>query len=264
MKLFDIIMKLFNTTPTTSEVVARNISDGKYRISQALRGSKVDKHIICNGKPVKIDWSKVVLWDEPGGLICEPNQYRSRKTNRRVKMFLLHWDACLDSRSMAGVLKARGLSVQFAIDNDGTIYQLMDTKHVAWHAKGVNNISVGVEIANAVLPKHQAWYKKNLFGLRPVIEEMKVHGKKLSKHLGFYSVQEEALKALTRAVCEAHDIPFETPVDADGNLIMGVDPRVTGRTFKGVAGHFQVTTRKVDPAGLEFDKIVQELKEESA
>jgi len=218
-------------------------------------------HIICNGEPVEIDWHKVVLWDEPGGLKCGPKQYKKRTGKRKPKMFVVHWDACLSSKMMAGVLKERGLSVPFAIDNDGTIYQLMDTKHIAWHARGVNTQSVGVEIANGVSLKYQKWYEKHGHGRRPIVEGVYLNGKKLTPMLGFYPVQVEALKALIKAVCGAHDIPLKVPVDQEGNLVMSVDKRVTGRSFRGVVGHYHVTSTKSDPAGLALDKVIDDVVE---
>lgn len=218
-------------------------------------------HIICNGVPVEIDWHKVVLWTEEGGLKCEPKQYRKRTKARRPKMFVVHWDACLSSRAMAKVLKQRGLSVAFAIDNDGTIYQLMDTKHIAWHAKGINTQSVGVEIANAVELKYQKWYEKHGFGPRPIVKGVELNGKKLPDMLGFYPVQIEALKALIKAVSVGLIIPLKVPTDKEGNLVMGVDKRVAGRSFKGIVGHYHVTQAKADPAGLALDKIVEEVVE---
>ena len=48
------------------------------------------------------------------------------------------------------MLEKRGISVHFGIDNDGTIYQLLDTNHAAWHASSrkVNHRAIGIEIAN--------------------------------------------------------------------------------------------------------------------
>ena len=42
-------------------------------------------------------------------------------------------------------------------NDDGTIYQLLDTQHAAWHAGGRlwNHTGIGVEIANAYYLKYQ-------------------------------------------------------------------------------------------------------------
>ena len=62
--------------------------------------------------------------------------------------------------------------MHFLIDNDGTIYQMLDTQHIAWHAgipryEGGNKRGIGVEISNAYYPKYQEWYIKHGFGERP-------------------------------------------------------------------------------------------------
>ena len=114
---------------------------------------KDQSYIICNGKPQTINWPKVVLWDEKAGLGTKKKSYYdySGKPDRKPTMFVNHWDVCLSSESCATVLKKRGISVHFCIDNDGTIYQLLDTQHAAWHAGvgKINHCSIGVEISNA-------------------------------------------------------------------------------------------------------------------
>src|SRR5262249_41968790 len=66
-----------------------------------------------------------------------------------VDQFVIHFDARGTSRRCFQVLHdQRGLSVQFLLDLDGTIYQTLDVKEAAWHATIANNRSIGIEIAN--------------------------------------------------------------------------------------------------------------------
>jgi len=255
--LFNRFFGKINQTGSASQDLTKNETRWEITEKHFNKDKETRKHVICNGEPVEIDWDKVVLWDEEGGLKCGPAQYKSRKAARSVKLFVVHWDACLSSAKMSEVLKERGLSVPFAIDNDGTIYQLMDTKHIAWHAKGVNQQSVGVEIANAVLPKYNEWYEKKGLGKRAIKSGVKLNGAVLTPMLDFYPVQVEALTALLAAVCRAHQIPFKVPLNKDGSLVMGRDDRVAGRLFKGIVGHYHVTVQKSDPAGLPLDTIVK-------
>ena len=53
-------------------------------------------------------------------------------------------------------------------------------------------------------------------GERPIVESAEVHGKQLEPFLDFYPVQVEALKALWAAVHEATGIPYEAPLNEDG------------------------------------------------
>jgi len=147
--------------------------------------SDTPKYIVHNGKRHPIRWDRVVLWDEPGGLVSKPGRYYdySSKSERKPNMFVNHWDVCLSAESCADVLNDRGVSVHFCLDGDGTIYQILDTQHGAWHAglKKVNQNSIGVEINNAYYLKYQKDSVKRGLGERPLQENGIVHGRTLSK-----------------------------------------------------------------------------------
>ena len=223
------------------------------------------KYIVHNGKFLEIDWDMVVLWDDALGLDSEPGAYYNYagKPDRKPTIFVNHWDVCLSSESCALVLARRGISVHFCIDNDGTIYQLLDTQHGAWHAGigKVNHKSIGVEISNAYYPKYQDWYVKNGFGERPIQDGAWVHGSKLDPFTDFYPVQSEALKALWKAIHKGIGIPLEVPVKDDVNNTT-VDLSAARGSFKGFVNHYNLTKRKIDCAGLDLLAIANEVKEE--
>jgi hypothetical protein len=216
-----------------------------------------EKAILYKGKKFPIKWDKVVLPSDPGGMQHD-NGYQHMKRKRNISMFVAHWDVCLNSKSCFRVLNktSRSASIHFAIDNDGTIYQFLDMNHIAWHAskRSVNKKSVGVEISNAYYPKYQNWYKKNGFGERPMITDAKVHGKKMEPFMDFYPVQKEALKALMEAVHNALDIPLEAP---EGDTVV---KEVASGKYKGFVHHFNVVKNKIDCAGLDLNKIVEDIK----
>ena len=218
--------------------------------------SSTENYLIYNNNFVPIDWDKVVLPFNRGGLKHRKG-YRKIIKKREIKMMVTHWDVCLNSTSCYRVLEKRGsASIHFAIDNDGTIYQFLDMNHIAWHAskRSVNSKSVGVEISNAYYPRYQYWYKKHGFGERELITNGKVHGKTLEPFMDFYPIQKQALKALYEAVHKACGVPYETP-DTDT-----VDRRVARGTYKGFIHHYQVVKNKIDCAGLDIKKIMEELK----
>ena len=65
-----------------------------------------------------------------------------------IDLFVVHYDACGTSRECFRVLQdVRGLSVHFMLDVDGTIYQTLDLRDEAWHARVANPRSIGIEIA---------------------------------------------------------------------------------------------------------------------
>jgi hypothetical protein len=216
-----------------------------------------EKAILYKGKKFPIKWDKVVLPTDDGGMQHD-NGYQHMKRKRKVSMFVAHWDVCLNSKSCFRVLNktSRSASIHFAIDNDGTIYQFLDMNHIAWHAskRSVNKKSVGVEISNAYYPKYQNWYKKNGFGERPMITDATVHGKKMEPFMDFYPVQKEALKALMEAVHNALDIPLEAP---EGDTVV---KEVASGKYKGFVHHFNVVKNKIDCAGLDLGKIVEDIK----
>ena len=234
--------------------------------TNSFEQSSNQKYIVHNGGFIPIKWDKVILWDEENGLSCKRGTYTSYagEKDRSPHFFVNHWDVCLNSKSMAKVIQKRGISIHFGIDNDGTIYQLLDTQHAAWQAGGRrwNHDSIGVEISNAYYPKYQSWYVKNGFGERPLIRkgDVKCHGRSLGEHLGFYDVQKEALKALWSAISNGLDIPLECPLDNKGNHINTVDPECKSSSFSGFINHFNLTERKVDCAGLDMVKLLDEAK----
>ena len=218
-------------------------------------------HLVHNGNFYEIKWDKVILWDEPDGLKCNEGTYTSYagRSERDPHFFVTHWDACLSTSSMSRVINKRGISIHFGIDNDGTIYQLLDTQHAAWQAGGRqwNHDSIGVEIANAFYPKYQSWYVKNGFGPRPVNPqgEVKCHGRGLEEHLGFYQVQIDALVALFEAINRKLGIPLKSPTDTIGRHAEGLYPEAVASQFSGFVSHYHLTKRKIDCAGLDLVKV---------
>lgn len=85
------------------------------------------------------------------------------------------------------------VSAHYVVEEDGTIWQLVEEEMRAWHAgvsywrgrENINDISIGVEIVN---PGHE-------FGYRP-----------------FPSAQMEAVAALSRDIIERHHIPARNVV----------------------------------------------------
>ena len=227
---------------------------------------KDDSFIVCNSKPININWPKVVLWKDVGGFKSRAGSYYdySGKPDRKPTMFVNHWDVCLSSESCAKVLNKRGISVHFLIDNDGTIYQMLDTQHGAWHAGvgKINHKSIGVEISNAYYTKYQNWYEKRGFGSRPEVEHAWVNGSKLEKHLGFYDVQIQALQALWKACADAYDIPLKSVSsgDTDFETSTKTESKVSNGSFKGFVSHYHITKRKIDCGGLDIVRLLKDVK----
>lgn len=236
-----------------------------YRAVWSSREEHIDGHIetvsfseaiIHNGVEVPIFWDKVITWNEAGGKKASNGHYSSYAgaVPRNPKFFVTHWDVCLNSNSCYRVLEKRGISVHFGIDNDGTIYQWLDTQHAAWHAGGRswNHSSIGVEVSNAYYLKYQDWYKRKIGEERPVIKNAMCHGKLLPNFTGFYEKQIDALAALWEATSFACGIPLVLPKAADT-----VDKDCKQNTFEGFCNHYHLTSRKIDCAGLDNELVLQ-------
>ena len=255
--------------PTTFRRIwtSRESRIDSYGPSEAKNDNKIN-HLVHNGSFYEIKWDKVKLWSEEGGLSCYPTGGRKQyydyagKPEREPKFFVNHWDVCLNSASCARVLQQRGISIHFCIDNDGTIYQLLDTQHAAWHAGGNkwNHNCLGVEISNAYYPKYQPWYERNGFGERPIISEQEIHGQILPDFTDFYPVQIEALKALWEAIHNKFDIPYACPVDSAGETLWAVSDQAAANEFEGFISHYHLYPQKIDCAGLDIKKLMKEIK----
>jgi peptidoglycan hydrolase-like protein with peptidoglycan-binding domain len=221
-------------------------------------------YIICEGAKIPIEWDKVVnIYDENAKVLPPKNYRRYKKNARNPRMIITHYDVCLSANSCYNVLNRRGISSHFVIDNDGTIYQMVDTQHEGWHAgkRAVNRAAIGIDLSNGVYTKYQAWYRKKGFGSRPIITDAKVHGRKMMDCLGFYDVQINAYKSLVRALCKHYNIPLDMPRNIDGTVLYGVSKDVLKGKYKGIANHFHVTRGKIDTANLDWDKVLNELKD---
>ena len=220
--------------------------------------------IVHNSKFHLIEWPKVILWTEPEGLRTPRGNYYSYsgESDRTPSIFVNHWDVCLSAESCARVLANRGVSVHFCIDNNGTIYQLLDTQHAAWHAGRtiVNRKSIGVEISNAYYPKYQDTYINRGFNPRPLMSGIEVHNRILDPFLGFYPIQLEALKALWRAVHLSLGIPLEYPADQAGNLCTTTHKDTRSGIFSGFVNHYNITSSKIDCAGLDLPSLLEQTK----
>jgi N-acetyl-anhydromuramyl-L-alanine amidase AmpD len=209
-----------------------------------------------------------------------------------VDQFVIHFDARGTSRRCFQVLQdQRGLSVQFMLDLDGTIYQTLDAKEAAFHATKANDRSVGIEIANiGAYPVDSPnaltkWYQPDsggrirlvdpeaerasdpidpAAGLRPIRGE-KVVGTVQGQRLEQYDLtpqQYEALAKLTATLCTVFPkIRCDYPRDEKGTLITHALPADQYARYQGLLGHYHVQTNKVDPGpAFQWERLLQDAR----
>ena len=211
--------------------------------------------LLVNKKIETIGWHMVKRDLLPSG--C----YKVSRKERNPHVIVTHWDVCTSADSCKRVLEKRGISTHFVIDNDGTIVQLVDPNNVAWHAKGANKHSIGIDISSAYYTKYFNTYQKRGHGPRPLLSDSIVHGRRLPTHLGYYPAQIQAYTALVGFLCNHYDIPLDYPKNEDGSLCTTVYQPAVKNKFRGVINHYNLTRNKIDTAGLKLDEIIDNIKE---
>lgn len=107
--------------------------------------------IIIGGQPFELPSVKSKSFEETRLQYSEKNTADRRV--RDPRWVVLHWTASerigdKGARIIFDSLKNRRLSVEFFIDNDGTIYQFADPADVSCrHASSLNKLSIGVEVS---------------------------------------------------------------------------------------------------------------------
>ena len=216
---------------------------------------------------------------------------------QHVDQFVLHYDVCGVSRQCFRILHdVRGLSVQFMLDIDGTIYQTMDLKERAWHATSSNDRAIGVEIANigAYGPGEkdpfEQWYTRepapshngatgetklritiperlgdggvrtpNFVG-SPARSEM-ILGEVQGRQLRQYDLTPQQYDSLIKLTAALHRvlprIELDYPRDESGRLIAARLTPERLENYHGVMGHYHIQKDKADPGpALQWDKVI--------
>jgi len=220
-------------------------------IQDSLEGHN---NLMIGGKLKPIAWHKVKKDMLPSK--C----FKAYKKERKPHVIVTHWDVCTSAASCKRVLEKRNISTHFVIDNDGTIVQLVDPNNIAWHAKGANNNSIGIDISNAYYIKYGSSYRKQGLPPRPILNDSVVHGRRLREHFGYYPEQLHAYSVLVAFLCKTYDIPLDYPKDEDGSLCTTVYQPAVNNKFKGVINHYNLTRNKIDTAGLKLDEIIDNIK----
>ncbi|MFO0577239.1 MAG: N-acetylmuramoyl-L-alanine amidase [Polyangia bacterium] len=203
------------------------------------------------------------------GLGKSPYRYRERRLMggqkgdlRRlqeiIRQFVIHHDGLFSSAQCMHVLHdERGLSVHFLIDNDGTIYQTLDLADGAFHATGVNEISIGVELCNrgvVDLDGPDAYRKR---GQSRDIAECMVHQSRY-RMWQYTRAQYEAMVALGRALTRL--LPNLPQVYPEWNGVVLPTWMADPRAFAGYIGHYHVTNNKWDPGCFDFKWFVSKIR----
>ena len=141
------------------------------RVSLTGDEFNADNALVLDGVAFDIGTRVIKWWEDDGFSQYQTNKVIVRKDDNRtgrqikrvisgkryskrrkgvagIRQILLHHSGA--DRDNPGVMREvlhnqRGLSVQFATEDDGRIYQFLDAVEVAWHAGKHNKISIGNE-----------------------------------------------------------------------------------------------------------------------
>lgn len=210
-----------------------------------------------------------LTWKDPGGFNAYPvNKFNLRnltleQLKEKTSCFVLHHSVTYTAKTCFDVLKNRGLSCTFIIDDDediggyATLYQTLDVKEVAWSQGAFNSAGAGVEIC--YMP--QAWENSNLYSEtnrknykvpdHDIVEDT-IQGRKL-KAFAPTQAQINTLACLIKTVCQTLDVPMVFPRDKDNNIIKKYFSDV--KSHNGLLCHFNISSQKYDPAGIDLEDL---------
>jgi N-acetylmuramoyl-L-alanine amidase len=203
----------------------------------------------------------------------------------------VHYDAAGTSRQCFKLLHdVRNLSVHFLLDVDGTIYQTLDLREKAWHARHANDASVGVEIAhpgafpqpmNAAMARSYGrddlgWFMKTPAWMhepgirtpgfvarpdRPDVVAGTIHGRTWYQ-LDFTPAQYAALARLCAGLAQVFPrLRLDVPRRADGTIVDTVLPPEQLHAFEGIVGHFHVQHDKQDPGpAFQWERVLRDAR----
>lgn len=229
---------------------------------------------------------------DDGEVLVEAGSDDLDRLREVVDQFVLHYDVAGTSGRCFQVLQdARGLSVHFLLDVDGTIYQTLDLRDQAWHATKANPRSIGIEIANlGAYPPGKAKPLDDAYSVdaagpyfverggptgsrvrtpgfvaRPRHPERirgRVQGQELEQ-LDFTREQYDSLAKLAAALCTVFPrLSPDAPRDAQGLVRTEVLSDEEFADFHGILGHFHVQANKQDPGpAFDWERFLAEVRQ---
>lgn len=171
----------------------------------------------------------------------------SRK--EKVDKVVLHHDGTRDSAGCFRVLVERALSTHLMIDADGTVYQPLNLRDIAYHAANVNEESIGIDLNNPVRPEREPGPTQ-----RTPLYRGEINGG-LTVSLGYTDAQYESLIAVLNGLVRAFPkLRPLAPIGADGRVLKR---KLVDLGFAGIVGHLHVSASKWDPGpGFDWERVL--------
>jgi hypothetical protein len=265
------------------------------RIALAGGEFRMDSAFILSGVAFDIG-TRVIKWTESGGFsqyltnrsevkvedrktgkvttkVIKGKRYSNRVAFgdplKAIRQFFIHHSGG-DGRNPSGMYETlhnqRGLSVHFAVEDDGRIYQFLDAEECAWHGGGHNGCSIGVESCLFPDAERDPHYYSEPYltkrGNLPHESRVEVLQGVRRTVFCFTEPQVEALARLaagcwyglamlTKSVAMLNTPPAFPKVDGKipRSVFAGHQQHV------GLIGHLQCTDQKWDPAGFPWESF---------
>ena len=163
---------------------------------------------------------------------CRTNRSPRRKNQKVTKIVLHNGDRAKANKKN---WECRPATAHYTIDRDGKIYQHVGEERIAWHVKGSNTNSIGIELQ--IL---RAWKGKKSLGSCNSID------KTMAKKMGM------SQEALVRQLC--------APTPEQYRALKGLIADIKSRhpvPAEGVVGHCELVRRggHGDPRAFDWEKI---------
>lgn len=231
------------------------------------------------GKDIPV-YPPVITWQDPGGfdgyttkafeIYSRKNGSILKKKGRRIgrsrapdeiTQIVIHHSGG-DGPNPSGMYQTlwfnRFLSVHFALEDDGRIYQFVDAQEIAWHAGGANGKSIGIECCLFPLVKADPYYysadncarRKNL----PHEQMIQTIQHKKWETYRMPDQQVDALANLCAALWYGLGNTESPKFPRDDKYMVptSVLSRAVREKHKGLLGHYHLTDQKWDPAGIDL------------
>lgn len=255
---------------------------------------KNDRRISVGGNLVRIG-VPVFRWDHPAGFdgyetarvvrtiedrrtgrerrkVVSGRRYNKRPEGAAsIRSFVVHHSGG-DGADPSGMYETlhnrRKLSVHFAVEDDGRVYQFLDVEERAWHAGAVNDMSIGAECclypAAEEVPGFYNKKRRERFGNLP-------HRRKVQTIQGItletFWMPDQQVDALARVIagCWAGMFWFYDvgPKRFFAPPLFPRNPEITynyigkskAREHVGLLAHLHAARRKWDAAGLDYERL---------
>ena len=179
-----------------------------------------------------------------------------------VDKIILHHDGMPSSAGCFNVLSDRGLSTHFMLDRDGTIYQPLNVREIAYHAAGFNAQSIGIDLCNPIRServRRKARAYERSKGYTRVFSS-RINGAN-RKSMGYTDAQYESLIALLDQLRTVFPKlgTLDAPVGTDARILR--TKLAAAQEFSGLVGHQHVSATKWDPGpGFDWERVLIGLK----